>query len=203
MRLAGPTLAPLVLALLALLVGCQAEGSASARPGPDAEASVDRPRVPAREVESEAIERAEGKVWLDGRPYSGFVVDRHDGRPILREGYVDGLAEGWHEAWYEDGQRRHRKYYEAGLREGEHRGWHRSGELRFRRQYARGLAHGEHQVFQLGERMTEDKRFVEGREQGRQRGWNGAGELVMNYTVKDGRRYGIVGRNDCVTVNEP
>jgi antitoxin component YwqK of YwqJK toxin-antitoxin module len=174
----------------------------------DAEPTLDdaekRAEVPAREVSANQIVRARGRVSVDNEPYSGFVVERHaDGSLAARAGYIGGLAEGWHEAWYPDGRKRHRKYYEAGKREGEHLGWRPTGALEFRRHYLDDLSHGKQEFFQLGGRLVEEKHFDHGHEQGLQRGWNGEGELVMNYTVKNGRRYGIVGRSDCISVVDP
>jgi hypothetical protein len=177
-----------------------------AAPAPSVEAErLDR-EVLAREVSAGEIEHARGRVTLDGAPYSGFVVEHHaDGSLASRALYVDGLAEGWHEAWHpgrpgSPAQLRHRKYYEAGKREGEHLGWRANGELEFRRHYLADLSHGKQEFFQIGNRLVEEKHFEYGHEEGRQRGWNADGELVMNYTVKHGKRYGIVGRNDCVSV---
>jgi antitoxin component YwqK of YwqJK toxin-antitoxin module len=183
-----------VLLGLWVLLGCVACDPATPRELPPGE-------PPPHEVTADEIERARGRVTLDGAPYSGLVLEHHaDGSLASRAGYVDGLAQGWHEAWYANGQLRHRKYYEAGKREGEHLGWRANGELEFRRHYFADLHHGKQEFFQLGNRLVEEKHFEHGQEDGRQRGWNAQGELVMNYTVRQGKRYGIVGRNDCVTV---
>jgi antitoxin component YwqK of YwqJK toxin-antitoxin module len=187
-----------------LVIGCAACGPAMPARS-DADAQLDQleqatPKVDA-EVSADEIERARGRVTLDGAAYSGFVVEHHaDGSLASRAGYVDGLAQGWHQAWYPTGQLRHRKYYEAGKREGEHLGWRANGELEFRRHYLADLSHGKQEFFQIGNRLVEEKHFEFGHEEGRQRGWKAEGELVMNYTVKHGKRYGIVGRNDCVSV---
>jgi hypothetical protein len=166
-----------------MLLGCVACDPAppiEATPSEVAEIETPAREPPTREVEAGEIQRARGRVTLDGAPYSGFVVEHHvDGSLASRAGYVDGRAQGWHEAWYASGQLRHRKYYEAGKREGEHLGWRQSGELQFRRHYLADLSHGKQEFFQLGNRLVEETHFEHGHE---------------------GKRYGIVGRNDCVSV---
>jgi antitoxin component YwqK of YwqJK toxin-antitoxin module len=41
--------------------------------------------------------------------------------------------------------------------------------------------------------------YLHGREEGKQKSWNDSGRVVNNFTVKDGKLYGVIGRYDCMS----
>lgn len=43
---------------------------------------------------------------------------------------------------------------------------------------------------------------MNGVEDGCQRSWGFNGEIKANYSVKDGQRYGMIGRKECYTRNK-
>ena len=90
------------------------------------------------------------------------------------EFYVAGRKVGHHETWWPNGQRRSSADYIADAFEGEYRTWRADGT------------------------PYELRHFASGRESGLQQSWDDAGQLYLNYEVRDGRRYGFINSTPCL-----
>ena len=42
--------------------------------------------------------------------------------------------------------------------------------------------------------------YKNGYEEGKQKSWNESGRVVNNFTVKNGKLYGVIGRYDCMSI---
>lgn len=62
--------------------------------------------------------------------------------------------------------------------------------------------HGEYRTWYRGGARYELRHFVHGREEGVQQSWTEAGELYLNYEVRNGRRYGFINATPCLPVEE-
>jgi antitoxin component YwqK of YwqJK toxin-antitoxin module len=144
-----------------------------------------------------------GVLLLNGVPWSGQVLDKAGTRLLARTHYLAGRRHGRALAWFDDGKLAQNRYFRLGKREGTHLGWWPNGRVQFVRQYRNDLFEGEQQAYyESGERF-ETRRYLEGREEGRQTEWARDGRVLANYVFKGGKRYGIVGRFDCVTIHTP
>jgi antitoxin component YwqK of YwqJK toxin-antitoxin module len=149
------------------------------------------------------VAEVNGVLLHGGEPFSGVVVEQEGGRLLSRTPYRDGKEHGVAEAFYPQGGLRYRKLYRSGRREGTHHGFWPSGQAQFIRRYNRDLLDGEQAAFFETGMPAELREYRDGREEGRQRWYDRRGALVSNYTFKNGRRYGIVGRFDCISVGHP
>lgn len=143
-----------------------------------------------------------GILHRDDAPFSGYVVERAGDRVLSRTPYLEGRRHGRATAYYPGGERRFEKEFRAGNREGTHRGWWPSGALQFVYRYEADLFEGEQIGYYKTGARAELRHYRAGHEEGRQTTWDAEGGVAANYTFKDGRRYGIVGRFDCVSVHE-
>lgn len=66
--------------------------------------------------------------------------------------------------------------------------------------YERDAYHGEYHAWYPNGRLFELKNYVHGKEEGPQRSWIEAGDLFLNYVVREGRRFGSVNARPCVPV---
>jgi len=60
----------------------------------------------------------------------------------------------------------------------------------------------ERRTFYPGGRPFEVRHFFNGREEGLQQAWTEAGELYVNYEMRNGRRYGFINARPCAPVKE-
>jgi protein SCO1/2 len=77
-----------------------------------------------------------------------------------------------------------------------------NGRLRSEATYAADAYEGEYRTWYQSGKPYELRHYDKGHEEGLQQSWTEAGELYLNYEVRDGRRYGMVNATPCVTVGE-
>ena len=87
--------------------------------------------------------------------------------------YRNGLKNGKHTGWWENGNKKYEFYFKNDQSEGKHFQWHQNGQL-----------------------FTQ-KNFKNGLEDGEQKGWDIKGNLMYKYIYNDGRKYGIQGSILC------
>jgi antitoxin component YwqK of YwqJK toxin-antitoxin module len=152
---------------------------------------------------AQGLAEVNGVVRYGGRPFSGIVVEREGDHVLSRTRYRDGEADGLAEGFYPDGRCRYQKLFRRGRREGTHRGFWPSGEVQFVHRYEHDLLEGEQAAFFEDGAPAELRHYRDGREEGQQRFYDRKGTVIANYTFVNGRRYGIVGRFDCISVGHP
>ena len=151
------------------------------------------------EATAVGLERIEGRLHLEGEPFTGRLVRRHEGGSVESMTYYrDGLRHGQARAWYASGALRYRRSYRGGREEGVHVGWWEDGSLHFIYAFEDGVHEGNAREWYPDGTPYRDFNYVEGKESGPQRMWHTDGSLRANYVVKDGRRYGLIGSKGCV-----
>lgn len=158
-------------------------------------------RVPGVEVPRSALVMHGAVLERNGVPFDGYVVQREHGVVLRRTPYLDGREEGVDEAWYPNGQKRFERSYVGGHREGVHRGFWEDGRVQFVRRYRNDVFDGEQLGFHRDGSRAELLHYEAGREIGQQTIWRADGRVESNYSMLNGRRYGLVGRRDCVSIH--
>lgn len=168
--------------------------------GPNSVASpVEVPPLQVDAADGELRRQGALQLWR-GEPLSGWLVLRAGGQMRERTPYWQGRREGLAEAWHSNGQRAYARLYRGDKRTGVHRGWWPNGQLQFERRYVNDQFEGTQRAWFENGVLFEVGQFANGREEGRQSQYAEDGKLIANYVVRDGRRYGVVGRFDCTTV---
>ena len=142
-----------------------------------------------------------GVLLRAGTPFTGYLIERADQQLYRKTHYQRGKRHGLAAAWYPDGRLAYEKWFRNGNREGIHKGYWPSGQLQFEYRYKNDLFEGEQVGYYKTGQRSELRHYRLGFEEGAQSAWDGEGRLTSNYTVREGKRYGIVGRFDCVTVH--
>lgn len=149
----------------------------------------------------DGLTRREGKLWLEGEPFSGARVVRDPaGAPMERVAYAEGLRDGESLAWYPSGALRWKREFRRGLKHGRHVGWWENGHRKFEYRYAKGRYLGAAREWYADGRLAREMHYAEGRESGSQRAWRPNGALYSNYEARDGRNYGVVSARLCYSV---
>jgi antitoxin component YwqK of YwqJK toxin-antitoxin module len=105
------------------------------------------------------------------------------------------------ETRYESGQLQSRAHVINGRRVGTFETWWPNGNRRSSVGYLDDVFHGEYLTWTIGGKPYERKHFEKGRESGLQQSWDEAGQLYLNYEVKNGRRYGFTNAKPCLPAN--
>lgn len=150
---------------------------------------------------SKKLQNKNGILYLDTMPYSGYVIEKFStGVLKSKASYWQGRKEKWSYTWFRNGIKNTARHYVNGQKVNVHKGWWPNGSIRFIFQYKNGVNEGEQlHCFSNGV-LAQRQHYVNGREAGRQSMWNESGKIIANYVVKNNKRYGIVGRSDCVSV---
>ena len=142
-----------------------------------------------------------GVLHHEGTPFTGYLIEQADQQLFRKTHYQRGKRHGNASAWYPDGRLAYEKWFRNGNREGLHKGYWPSGQLQFEYRYKNDLFEGEQVGYYKNGQRSELRHYHLGYEEGAQSAWDGEGRLTSNYTVREGKRYGIVGRFDCITVH--
>lgn len=149
------------------------------------------------------VKQKGGIAYVDGKPLHGLVFRcSAAGDTLMRGAYRNGKEEGEHKSWYENGRLRERRYYVGGKKEGTHFGWYENGSRRFEYQYKGDLFHGAYLEWFADGQPFRRHHFSGGHESGSQQVWYPNGKVKSNYTIRNGRRYGLLGTENCVNVSD-
>jgi antitoxin component YwqK of YwqJK toxin-antitoxin module len=150
----------------------------------------------------EALLKNENGIWHYGRDtFNGYIQEMDSGKIASCIPVVKGREWGIAYGWYANGAKKFQRSFICGKREGTHTGWHRNGVVSFLLHFKDDKYEGTQQSFFEDGRLQQELRYSVGYEEGRQQTWNDSGRLINNYTVKNGKLYGVVGRYDCISVH--
>ena len=140
-------------------------------------------------------------TWFYGtKKANGYILEKKEGALITRLPVIDGKANGLAYGWFESGEKRYEKSYRDGNRIGTHKIWYRNGQLAGVNYYVADKLEGEQKTYFESGNRWQSLRYVNGYEEGKQKTWNDSGRVINNFTVKNGKLYGIIGRYDCTSI---
>ena len=150
-----------------------------------------------------AFSRNQGQLFYMNQLFSGIqfaVFTNGDTARITH--FKEGKEQGSSKVWYENGQLAEQRFYNKGKKEGIHRAWWLDGKPRFEYHFKNDEHHEVQRDWFPNGRLAEVFHYQNGHEEGPQQMWFDDGTLKANYVIKDGRRYGLPGVKNCVSVVE-
>lgn len=138
-------------------------------------------------------------LLLDGEPFTGSLIAfLPDGDTALFESRLQGVEHGPSLRWHENGRPMEVRTYDHGRKTGIHRGWWPNGRPRFEYEFHEGEHDGLMNEWYEDGTPLRAFHMRMGHEEGQQRLWWADGSLRANYTVRNGRRYGLLGLKLCI-----
>ncbi len=164
--------------------------------------TVQEPSPPSpSERADQRLVRKGGQLWSADRPVQGELLSYHsNGCLSAREYYRDGRLHEIQYTFYADGQLASRRPHLDGKKIGTHYGWWPNGRMKFIYEFEDGAYHGAVREWTPEGKPYKIFNYAKGQEQGTQQLFRSDGSLQANYVVKEGRRYGLIGRKMCRTV---
>lgn len=114
---------------------------------------------------------------------------------------LDGLLHGFLKEVYADGQKRTLKEYRNGYEHGPQQGWHSNGGLSYHYEANRGVRQGLYQEYYPNGNLQVESFYTDGVETKRKIK-DIEGDIIVNFEIRDGRYYGLLGSSVCITVFE-
>ena len=146
------------------------------------------------------LDNANGTWLYGGRPFNGYILEKDHHALLGKMPIIAGKEHGIAQGWYTTGQRKFERGFLKGNREGIHRGWYPNGTLAFIHFFRADKFEEQQKTFFENGRPWQSLHYVKGYEEGKQQSWNESGRLINNFTVKNGKLYGVIGRYDCMSV---
>ena len=164
-----------------------------------------RPRpgigIPAVDAHDALLTRRDGRLLYDGTPWTGTLMEWGTGGERLGlTAYHHGRRDGMALTWHADGSLDTVRQYLNGVKVGWHRGYWPNGQRRFAVPFSAGRYDGVLRTWHANGQLHQHRTYIAGAEDGVQRLWAADGRLRANYVVRDGRRYGRLGAQPCLTV---
>jgi antitoxin component YwqK of YwqJK toxin-antitoxin module len=140
-------------------------------------------------------------TWLYGeKPFNGYILEKDHHVLINKMPIIAGKEHGIARGWYPNGQKKYERRFIKGNREGYHLGWYPNGSKAFVHFFKADKFEGEQRTYFENGRPWQNLHYLHGYEEGKQQSWNESGRLINNFTVKNGKLYGVIGRYDCMSV---
>ena len=150
-----------------------------------------------------AFTHNQGVLLYQNKPFSGNQYAMYaDGDTAKIASFFVGKEQGWSKIWFERGILAEQRYYEKGKKEGEHKAWWADGKPKFLYHFKNDEHNGIQQDWHANGQLAETFNYLNGHEEGQQQMWFDDGSLKANYVIKDGRRFGLPGVKNCVSVME-
>jgi hypothetical protein len=139
---------------------------------------------------------------MDGEKYTGDLNNKSKASRIKASVQLqDGLLHGLFTEIYPDGQPRTEKQFQYGYEEGLQKGWHSSGKISYNYKAKAGIRNGLYQEYYPDGKLQVESYYENGKEIKR-KVKDIEGDIIVNYEIKDGRYYGLLGSASCISVLE-
>ena len=144
-----------------------------------------------------------GLMYEQKIPFSGCLAEYFE-NGLMQESvfFLNGQRHGWSMRWHRNGILEFEKFFLFGLKQKFHKKWYDNGSIKFIHRFKDDLFEGEQLDYFKNGNIASKRNYLNGFEEGQQMAWNFNGKLLQNYHVKNKKRYGIIGRKDCISVFE-
>jgi antitoxin component YwqK of YwqJK toxin-antitoxin module len=143
-----------------------------------------------------------GKVFLEGKLFTGKLYTLNVKDTIYKATYINGLKCGTELICYSSSEKKEIREYKNGLLDGVAKGWYKNGLSMFEYHFKNDVFDGKYLEFYENGVMYRNQNYKNGQEFGVQQVWNIDGKIKINYVIKDGRRFGLLGTKNCKNVTQ-
>lgn len=192
-----------VFSLLLGLMHCQNNSRVQVFPESKVE---DKLVISVIEVKStdENLEKAGGILFYKNQPFSGIRVEKYpNGQTKSGVEYFAGKQSGLALGWYSDGTKQFERKYKGGEKDGLHCGWWPNGQMKFKYTFDQGIYIGELKEWYSNGQLYRQMHYDKSGQEMDLKMWMENGKIQANYVVKNGRRFGLIGKKSCYSVKEP
>ena len=148
--------------------------------------------------------QANGLVYYAGKPFTGrvFTLFPATSDTIERGGYQDGREHGLWQQYYPGGRLRQQRSYTNGQKVGDYVAWWPNGQQQLQYRFSGDEYEGTCREWNEKGGLIQEMNYHKGHEEGTQKLFYNDGKVRANYTIINGRRYGLLGTKNCVNVSD-
>ncbi len=152
------------------------------------------------EATDTALQNNNGTWLYKNNCYNGWIIENDCGVIITKIPVIDGKENGVAHGWFKNGVKQYERSFKNGNRDGSHTVWYENGVLAGVNNFKNDRFEGEQRSYFQSGHLWQRLHYVNGYEEGKQQSWNDSGRVINNFTVKNGKLYGVIGRFDCMSV---
>lgn len=154
--------------------------------------------------EEARLQLVNGIVYRADKPFTGTVFSFFPATADTAEraGYLEGREHGIWKQYYPGGHLREQRAYDRGRKVGDYVAWWENGRKKLHYQFANDEYEGTCREWNEAEVLIQEMNYTKGHENGAQKLFYNDGKIRANYTIIDGRRYGLLGTKNCVNVSD-
>jgi antitoxin component YwqK of YwqJK toxin-antitoxin module len=146
------------------------------------------------------LKRVNGVWFYKNEKLNATIIEIKNDDTIANIPVLDGKENGLAKGWFDGGEKRYEKFFEKGQKNGIHKLWYKNGQLAGLNFYKNDKLDSTQLSFFESGNLWQELHYVNGQEEGKQKTWNDSGRIINNFTVKNGKLYGVIGRYDCMSV---
>lgn len=125
-----------------------------------------------------------------------------NGDTMLIESYRNGKEHGPWKQFYPSHKLKEQRYFENGKKQGKYLAWWENGAVKLEYNFDNGEYNGTCSEWLSNGTLIKQMNYNHGYEEGLQRAWYNNGKIRSNYSVINGRRFGLLGTKNCVNVSD-
>ncbi len=141
-------------------------------------------------------------LYFKDKPAEGMIVEYYaSGKLKSKTLYKNGLMDGPSKSWYEEGEKESVRFYLLGEKQGLHLGWWPNGNPKFQYQFTNGSYHGSFKEWYENGKLLHLFEYNHGAEVSAI-GWRENGKTYINFSVRNGRKYGLTNSRLCFSLKD-
>ncbi len=151
-----------------------------------------------------SVKHSGGVAYVNDSVFTGVLYSLFPGRNDTLElsSFLNGHEHGTWKQFYPTGSLKEIRYFKNGKKQGEYKGWWENGSKKFIFQFADDEYNGTCYEWTDNGQLIHEANYIAGHEAGEQRAWYTNGKTRSNYTITNGRRYGLLGTKNCKNVSD-
>lgn len=143
-------------------------------------------------------------VYVNDKKYTGILyklfVNNYDSFFIAE--YKKGRLDGCSKKWYSNKQPMEIRCYKEGKKNGKQISYWQNGNKRFEFSAKEDTYEGTLMEWTYTGKLIHLANYVNGHEEGTQKLWYDNGQIRANYVMRNGKRYGLLGTQNCKYVSD-
>ncbi len=145
-----------------------------------------------------------GLLYVADKPVTGivFALFPTTADTAERAGYLAGREHGIRVQYYPGGKLREQRAYDRGQKVGDYVAWWENGRKQLHYHFADDEYEGTCREWNENGLLIQEMNYRAGHEEGTQKLFYNDGKVRANYTIINGRRYGLLGTKNCVNVSD-
>ena len=143
-------------------------------------------------------------VYVKDKKYSGILYKLfiNSSDSFFTTEYKKGMLDGCSKKWYPNKQLMEIRYYKEGKKNGKQISYWDNGNKKFEFLANEDRYEGTLMEWTYNGKLVHLANYVHGQEEGIQKLWYDNGQIRANYVMRNGKRYGLLGTQNCKYVSD-